>query len=760
MSVRFLSGINVDQNTFVVDDANNRVGINVASPQYTFHVSGDAYVTGRIYDSAQSSGTSGQVLSSTGSGTSWISPTLGTVTSVDITAGSRIVSSGGPITTSGAITVSHGVASGADVTTAQAFRLRVIADGGTFEAFNEVAIAIGSLEDIATPQDTDNSGGTVLQNIVLDEFGHILGVGAITLDTDDIVEGSSNLYYTDARARAALSAGTGISYNSTSGVITNSAPDQTVVLTAGTGISTSGTYPNFTITNSAPDQTVVLTAGTGISTSGSYPNFTITNSAPDQTVVLTGAGTTTVTGTYPNFTITSNDQYVGTVTSVGLTAGTGISVSGGPITSSGSITVTNTAPDQTVVLTAGTGITTSGTYPNFTITNAAPDQTVALTAGTGISVTGTYPNFTITNSSPSSGGTVTSINLTAGDRIDVSGGPITTSGSITVTHGVAEGADFVTAENFKARVLADGGIFEALGEVAIAIGSLDDAASPSSTDYDNGFVLQNIAVDEFGHVLGVGATDLDDRYAQVAFKNIAVSGQTTIEADAIEDTLTVAAGTGISLTTTAGSDTLTITNSDTGSSQNIFKNVAVSGQSTIVADNNNDTLTVVGGTGISITTNASTDTITITNTVSSVIPKTESKTIRATTPYTVVAPFDDVVIDSVTVGATAPNTVTSTSKMLAIVTLQVENTGSLGFVGVTLRLFNQNTSASVSNTATKWSAYMYPSSSEFGYTSFTYHIPIDDTSVTEGDPISLQLQLEVGSCDITIANFTLMSISK
>ena len=76
----------------------------------------------------------------------------------------------------------------------------------------------------------------------------------------------------------------------------------------------------------------------------------------------------------------------GTVTSVDLTAGTGISVSGGPITSSGSITVTNSAPDQVVALTAGTGITTSGTYPNFTITNSAPSS-----GGTVTSVTATLP---------------------------------------------------------------------------------------------------------------------------------------------------------------------------------------------------------------------------------------------------------------------------------------------------------------------------------------------------------------------------------
>lgn len=86
---------------------------------------------------------------------------------------------------------------------------------------------------------------------------------------------------------------------------------------------------------------------------------TVTNTAPDQVVALTGGGTTTITGTYPNFTISSDDQYDGTVTSVAATGGTGISVSGSPITTSGTLTITNTAPDQTVVLNAGTGISTS-----------------------------------------------------------------------------------------------------------------------------------------------------------------------------------------------------------------------------------------------------------------------------------------------------------------------------------------------------------------------------------------------------------------
>jgi hypothetical protein len=46
-------------------------------------------------------------------------------------------------------------------------------------------------------------------------------------------------------------------------------------LSGGTGISTGGTYPNFTIDNTAPDQIVTLSGGTNISIVGTYPNFSI-----------------------------------------------------------------------------------------------------------------------------------------------------------------------------------------------------------------------------------------------------------------------------------------------------------------------------------------------------------------------------------------------------------------------------------------------------------------------------------------------------
>lgn len=160
-------------------------------------------------------------------------------------------------------------------------------------------------------------------------------------------------------------------------------------LTAGTAISVSTSSTGvLTITNSAPDQTVTLTAGTGMSVTGTYPSFTLTNTAPDQIVALTGAGTTTVTGTYPNFTITSNDAYVGTVTSVsGTGTVNGITLTG-TVTSSGDLTLGGTLSGIGNSQLTNSSVTVNGTTISLgasgTITAATPN---ALSAGTGLSFT-------------------------------------------------------------------------------------------------------------------------------------------------------------------------------------------------------------------------------------------------------------------------------------------------------------------------------------------------------------------------------------
>ena len=74
---------------------------------------------------------------------------------------------------------------------------------------------------------------------------------------DKVNDNFTELYSDDAGDVNSIIAGTGISVDSATGdvTVTNASPDQTVVLTDGTGITSSGTYPNFTITNSAPNAT-------------------------------------------------------------------------------------------------------------------------------------------------------------------------------------------------------------------------------------------------------------------------------------------------------------------------------------------------------------------------------------------------------------------------------------------------------------------------------------------------------------------------
>lgn len=103
---------------------------------------------------------------------------VGTVMSVNVIDGPRIISTGGPITSSGEITISHEIGQGLDVQQAQDLMNRTGVDGGSFEALRCLSTTLGELGDLPTPLGTSNSGSSVIQNIMLDEFGHIVGLGS------------------------------------------------------------------------------------------------------------------------------------------------------------------------------------------------------------------------------------------------------------------------------------------------------------------------------------------------------------------------------------------------------------------------------------------------------------------------------------------------------------------------------------------------------------------------------------------------------
>ena len=72
MQIAVGDGASVSSPLTTFDGVNQRVGIGTNTPTQKLHVNGAARVTGGYYDSSNSQGTSGQVLSSTGTATGWI----------------------------------------------------------------------------------------------------------------------------------------------------------------------------------------------------------------------------------------------------------------------------------------------------------------------------------------------------------------------------------------------------------------------------------------------------------------------------------------------------------------------------------------------------------------------------------------------------------------------------------------------------------------------------------------------------------------
>ena len=312
--------------------------------------------------------------------------------------------------------------------------------------------------------------------------------GTVVLTTTDVAEGT-NLYYTDARARASVSAGTGISYNSTTGVITNSSPSLGGDV-VGPASATDNAIARFDTTTGKLIQNSVVTIGdtgatTGIttlsaSTSVTTPIVQATNSAglalknaSGTTQMSMGAGggdnmainvSTNLNGTNAQIDISPtgtghvhiNPSGSGSIEMNPTSAGTmNNMVIGGTTPLAGSFTnlsVTGTTKFDGAEGTAGQVLTSAGT-------GATPTWTTP-TTGTVTSVTGTAPvvssggntpaismaaantttngyltstDWNTFNGKSNTTGTVTSVSATVPSFLSVSGSPITTSGTLAIS---------------------------------------------------------------------------------------------------------------------------------------------------------------------------------------------------------------------------------------------------------------------------------------------------------------------------------------
>jgi hypothetical protein len=105
--------------------------------------------------------------------------------------------------------------------------------------------------------------------------------------------------------------------------------------------------------------------------------------------------------------------------------------------------------------------------------------------------------------------------------------------------------------------------------------------------------------------------ELDTNFQNLADATVSLTagtGGTAVSAD-LNGNITLVAGTGISLSGNNTSKEITINST---ASSNTFNTIAVAGQSNVVADSTTDTLTLIAGSNITLTTNATNDSITFT----------------------------------------------------------------------------------------------------------------------------------------------------
>ena len=312
-------------------------------------------------------------------------------------------------------------------------------------------------------------------------------------------------------------------------------------VTAGNGLTGGGTTGTVTLNVGAGTGITVAADTVGLDYLGA-DNFikSATNSAStpidnDDFIVYSDGATGNVHYGYVNDLPFSNNA--GTVTSVNLTAGALIDVSGGPITSSGSITVAVDLSELTDMTATMVGT------DEFVVLDASAQRRKAANE-IGLSIFNNDAGFT-TNT-----GTVTSVAITGTDGIDVdSGSPITTSGTITL------GLSNVPNSSLANSSISIAGTPTSLGGSVTG----DDIIANVSAGQINNSQLINSSITINSTVVALGDTinvgDINGITAGTGLTGGGTSGTVTVSldyagTDNFIDSATNLEGTGIALTDT------------------------------------------------------------------------------------------------------------------------------------------------------------------------------------------------------------------
>lgn len=326
-------------------------------------------------------------------GVKWVTPTAGTVTSVQVSGGTTgLTYSGGPITASGTITMAGTLN---------------IANGGTGQT--SAAAAFIALSPLTTAGDIIYENATpVPARLGIGSTGNVLTVsGGLPSWAPPATSGTVT--------SVQVSGGTtGLTYSG--GPITSSG----TITMAGTLAITNGGTGQITAAAAFSALSPITTTGDLI-----YSSSGTTNS---RLAIGSTGNVLTVTGGVPTW---SPPATSGTVTSVNASGGTtGLTFSGGPVTSSGTLTLAGTLN----IVNGGTGaVTAAAGYNNLSPMTTTGDIEYEVSAGTAgrlaigstgnvLTVSGGIPSW----APPATSGTVTNVATDA----TLTGGPITTTGTL------------------------------------------------------------------------------------------------------------------------------------------------------------------------------------------------------------------------------------------------------------------------------------------------------------------------------------------
>ena len=253
----------------------------------------------------------------------------------------------------------------------------------------------------------------------------------VVLDTDDISEGTTNKYFSQTLARQSLSAGTGISYDNSTGVITNTSINTNTTYTIDATTATGGANFNLVGSDSSTD-TIKIASGTNITVSRTDANtITIDGSDLNTTYAISSASTTGGA----NLTLTGSDSSTDSVAYKGSGATT--------VTSTDANTITIASTDTNTTYTQNASATSGGANLNLVGSDSTTD-TIKFAEGTGITVVRTDADtITITNTVPD-----TNTTYTIASAATSGGANLTLTGSDASTDSVAylgSGATTVTS---------------------------------------------------------------------------------------------------------------------------------------------------------------------------------------------------------------------------------------------------------------------------------------------------------------------------